>query len=96
MSRFDCRHSSTSDRSRKYQPLPTMPCSRGAAREQRRLYRAGDGGQHRCRLRREAFLREAAQVRRARQQARRQAHDVEDDSGFCAERRAHRISAAIP
>jgi hypothetical protein len=26
---FDCRHSQTCDKSRKYQPLPTMPCSRG-------------------------------------------------------------------
>src|SRR5258707_14848279 len=26
---FDCRHSHTSARSRKYQPLPTHPCSRG-------------------------------------------------------------------
>src|SRR5690349_881083 len=28
-SRFDCRHSQTSDKSRKYPPLATMPCSRG-------------------------------------------------------------------
>src|SRR5690349_23209074 len=30
-SRFDWRQSQTSDRSRKYQPLATMPCSRGNA-----------------------------------------------------------------
>jgi hypothetical protein len=29
--RLDWRHSQISDRSRKYQPLPTMPCSRGSA-----------------------------------------------------------------
>src|SRR2546427_3700298 len=28
--RFDCRQSHTSASSRKYQPLPTMPCSRGS------------------------------------------------------------------
>src|SRR5882672_12063676 len=27
--RFDCRQSQISERSRKYQPLPTMPCWRG-------------------------------------------------------------------
>src|SRR4051812_11782852 len=26
---FDCRHSQICDKSRKYQPLPTIPCSRG-------------------------------------------------------------------
>ena len=29
--RFDCRQSQISARSRKYQPLPTMPCCRGSA-----------------------------------------------------------------
>src|SRR5688572_11890956 len=28
--RFDCRHNHTSPSSRKYQPLPTMPCSDGS------------------------------------------------------------------
>src|SRR4051812_12021909 len=28
--RFDWRHSQISERSRKYQPLPTIPCSRGS------------------------------------------------------------------
>jgi hypothetical protein len=28
---FDCRHNHTCAKSRKYQPLPTMPCSRGNA-----------------------------------------------------------------
>src|SRR6478672_7330080 len=28
--RLDWRHSQISDKSRKYQPLPTMPCSRGS------------------------------------------------------------------
>src|SRR5688572_30026131 len=28
--RFDWRQSQTSDRSRKYQPFPTIPCSRGS------------------------------------------------------------------
>src|SRR5687767_13282267 len=27
--RFDCRQNKTSERSRKYQPFATMPCSRG-------------------------------------------------------------------
>ena len=27
---FDCRQNITSARSRKYQPLPTIPCSRGS------------------------------------------------------------------
>jgi hypothetical protein len=27
---FDCRHNHTCDKSRKYQPLPTMPCSLGS------------------------------------------------------------------
>ena len=47
ISRFDCCQKRTSLVSRKSQPLATTPCSLGQlAGQQRRLGRAGDGGQH--------------------------------------------------
>ncbi len=52
--RLDCRQNFTSHSSRKYQPLPTMPCSLGQlAGEVGRLHRRRDGGEHRTRSQRD-------------------------------------------
>ena len=72
------RHRCTSPMSRKYQPLPTMPCScGGSAGEHRGLHAARHRGQHRAAAGLRARRRQRAQARHVREGARGQPDDVE-------------------
>jgi len=67
-------------RSRKYQPLPTMPCWRGRVPVTRGLARAGDRREHAAERHHETRLRQRGEGRSGRRHlGGREPDDVEDD-----------------